>query len=208
MTIAAGTARIEKHMSFTVGGRRLDVANPLADVVSFVHVAQRLARTIRFNGEPGAISVAQHAVMGAEAILSEGGTSLEAALFLHHDDHEFVLGDMALPVATTVEQLLPGFRQAWSMLKANWDAALYPAAGLPAPDAWSKAQAATVHMMDRRMTVVESLALFGPRAVARYSAAERKTPLLHETLAKVWPPELAAERYLAAHRKFTGKTIR
>jgi len=206
--MTAAARAIEHPLSFTTGGRRLDVANPLAEVISFSHVAQRLSRTIRFNGEPGAISVAQHVVMGAEAILTEGGTSLEAALFLHHDDHEFVLGDMVMPVASTVERILPGFSAAWSTLKDNWDAALFPAAGLPAPDAWSKAQAATVHLMDRRMTVVESLALFGPRSIARYSPAERKTPLFYTSLSKVWPPELAAERYLAAHKKFTGKTIR
>ena len=84
--------------------------------IDFGHVAQRLAGTLRFNGTQGALSVAQHAVTGAQAILSEGGDGLTAALFLHHDDHEFVLGDITSPVIAALEALNPGARAALQQL--------------------------------------------------------------------------------------------
>ena len=182
--------------------------------IDFGHVAQRLAGTLRFNGTQGALSVAQHAVTGAQAILSEGGDGLTAALFLHHDDHEFVLGDITSPVIAALEALNPGARAALQQLAGRWDAVLYAAAGLPAPDAWTQQQADAVRQMDLRMCAVEARLLFGLRATAHFSRALRRPPLFESVgapcwpNAPAWPAGLAEERFAAMHKKLTGRTLR
>lgn len=214
MSSAASAAR--PALSFAPSGPPYVPSDPRARPVDFAHVADRLARTYRFNATPGALSVLQHQVMGAEAIVIEGGTSLEAALFLHHDDHEFILGDLARPVADELARALPGYRAAWNGIKDNWDAAIFAQIGLPAPAAWTAAQQARVKGMDLRMQAAESRALFGARAVDALDHAARRPPAFSDRdlkarggpLGHVWPPALAAERWFDAHRKFTGRSIR
>jgi Fe-S cluster biosynthesis and repair protein YggX len=195
-------------LSFAPGGGYYDVLNPLARPIDFSDIASRLARTIRFNGTTGALSIAEHATIGAEAIIAEGGSAFDAALFLHHDDHEFILGDQTSPVTDAMEAMLPGSRAQWSMLKANWDRAIYGRLGLPSPDVWTQVQTMLIRQMDLRMNVVEARVLYGAKAVAHYSAIARKTPRFNTSLAPPWPAALAEERYLAMHKKLTGKTIR
>lgn len=211
MTLAHGRTIAfppSRTLSFAPSGAIYDVANPCARPIDFAHVAMRLARTYRFNATAGALSVLQHQVMGAEAIIAEGGTALDAALFLHHDDHEFILGDMVSPVSATIKLVLPGFASAWSDIKANWDGALYAALGLPGPDRWTETQATLVKSMDMRMQAVESRALFGARGMDQFTPQQRRTPRLKTGLDKVWPPERAAELWFDAHRKFTGRNLR
>ena len=195
-------------LSHAPGGGFYDPLNPMARAIDFAHVAQCLAGIVRFNGARGALPVAQHVVLGAEAIIAEGGSSFEAALFLHHDDHEFILGDQTRPVDAALAATVPGYREGWALLKANWDRALYGALSLPAPDAWTKQQHALISSMDTRMSVVEARSLFGPRAVAHHAAEARRTPRFNSALCPPWPSGLAEERYLAMHRKLTGRTLR
>jgi uncharacterized protein len=183
-------------------------ADPMARPIQFCEVAQRLARINRFCGQPGALSVAQHAVMGAEAILAETGDAGLAALFLHHDDHEYVLGDVSPLVLSALEHLCPGATASFELLRANWDAALYQAAHLPPPDAWTSKQAETIALMDRRMRAAEMQMLFGTGAVWGLPRAELRTPKFTTNLSPPWPAEKAAERWLLQHKKLTGRTIR
>lgn len=203
-------------LSFAPSGPPYDPANPLARPIDFAHVSDRLAREFRFNSTPGALSVLQHQVMGAEAIVNEGGRPLEAALFLHHDDHEFILGDQARPVTDELDRQLPGYRDTWNLLKDNWDTAIFSALNLPPPVVWTVAQRAVVRGMDLRMQAAESRALFGASAQSFYDHAARRTPKFSERdlkarggpLGAVWPAALAVERWFDAHRKFTGRSIR
>lgn len=188
-------------------GRTYDICNPGAQPIDLADVADRLARTIRFNGVPGALSVAQHEVLGAEAILAEGGSPHLAALYLHHDDHKFVLGDQARPVANALAMLAPDFQLAWEQLRANWDKAIYTALGLPPPGSWWPRDAEAIAMMNARMTACEARVLFGPRAISSLPAAMRRTPRFESDL-RPWPPERAAEQWKLMHRKLTGRSIR
>lgn len=193
--------------SFRPGGT-IDLSCPRADQVDFRHMADRLARQIRFNGERNAISVAQHSVMGAEAIFAETKDIVSSALFVLHDGHEWVLGDLARPVHDLLAYLAgPMFSTAWSMIKRDWDIAIYRAADLPCPGDWTMQQAKSVSEMDQRMCSVEILALYGPNAWLAMPASSRKTPLLQEGLTP-WPPEKAAERFLSCLSRFTGRTFR
>ena len=185
-----------------------DIANPGARPIDMAYVAHKLARLVRFTGEPGAIPVAQHAVLGAEAIIAEGGEAFEAVLFLHHDDHEFILGDQSRPLTATLGLQLPGFAEGWAALKSAWDGALYAALNLPPPEAWTSSQTRRVANMDMRMCAAEARALFGPAALTGQPAEARRTPRFNGHLAPPWPAEKAASAFLAMHRKLTGVTIR
>lgn len=197
-------------LSFAPGGET-DLANPGHRPVDFEIIARRLARLLRFSGDPGALSVAQHSVMGADAIIEEGGSPTAAVLFLHHDDQEALLGDLIAPVYALLAGQLPGFADKWHAIKANWDNQIYRAARLPTPDSWTRHEAALVKSMDRRMQAAESLALYGPASVRRFSPSERRTPKfrtgLKNSLSKCWPPSLAEEAWLDAHKRFTGRNL-
>ena len=85
--------------------------------------------------------------MGAQALLNEGATRHEAALFLLHDAHEWVLGDLIRPSAELFAAACAEYYGETRLLdaiatcKAAWDEAIYFAAGLPGPETWTKRQA-------------------------------------------------------------------
>lgn len=146
----------------TASGRAFDLANPRPAHVDFKSdVAPALARIPRFTGHAGSYSVAQHCVVGADAIFAETRRSELAAVFLLHDAHEAFLGDIATPIAGAMahmgDRLAPGggdiVRRSIAALKANVDMAIYAAAGLPWPLPPHAREA--VKSMDLRMLLTE-----------------------------------------------------
>lgn len=162
--------------SFNADGTVMDLGRPDQSFVCFCEIGNTLSKIARFNGRyPGpAYSDAQHCVMGAQAILNEGGTHIEAALFLLHDAHEWAVGDLTRPAASLYAGVALNFygedRVADSIAaaKAAWDEEIYAAACLPGPEAWTRKQKTLVKAMDDRMCRAEAIALFGPRAAEQF----------------------------------------
>jgi hypothetical protein len=158
--------------SFNADGSVMDLAAPSQQSVCFLEIGSTLSKLSRFNGRNAGMSysVAQHLVMGTQAVINEGGSSLDAALFLLHDGHEWALGDLVRPA----EKLYAGMCMqgevsgAIEAAKAGWDAAIYAAANLPMPEFWTRAQRLVVKNMDDRMCAAEAVALFGPRASSQF----------------------------------------
>lgn len=175
-----------------------DLAHPDPASVCFIEMAAALSRIARFNGVPGglAYSVAQHCVMGAQAIVNEGGSKRLAAYFLLHDGHEWALGDMARPVEDLLAGLLPSLalKAAIRLAKSAWDDAIYMAAALPLPVDWSPREKKLVKAMDDRMCAAEAVALFGSRAARHFPpfAPPRTTGAI-----KPWPSGRAEESFLS-----------
>lgn len=179
MTVRLCRTRVD---CFRADGSLMDLAAPMAEEVCFWVIAARLSRIARFNGTPhGGYSVAQHSVMGAQAILNEGGDELIAALFLLHDGHESFVGDKTRPVQSLErtairmaggEEAAAAYDLVHRAIRDGWDWAIYTAAGLPPPAAWSKRMRTTVAAMDERMLHAEAVALFGSNGAA-WSAASR-----------------------------------
>lgn len=203
------TTRLAERPIPTVwsGGRVVDLADPDPAIVCFLEVANTLSKIARFNGRNphGAYSVAQHSVMGAQAVLNEGGTRVEAALFLLHDAHEWVLGDLITPAAElygAVAAELYGetrLADAVAACKAAWDEAIFFAAGLPGPEAWTVRQKKLVRSMDSRMAMAEAFALFG--------ASPGRHGFTHPKLTGAispWPAMRAEERFVAMAHKLIG----
>ncbi len=190
-------------------GRVVDLGNPDHEIVDFAEIANTLSKVARFNGRnPGlALSVAQHCVMGAQAMVNEGATRLEAALFLLHDAHEWALGDLIRPSADLFAAVCAELygethlHDAIAACKAAWDEAIYFAAGLPGPEAWTKRQAKLVRDMDARMQRAEAIAIFGPSAGAKFPKAP--TPKLTGAI-RPWPPGKAEEQFMLAARRLIG----
>lgn len=156
--------------SFRADGSVFDLARPDPAEVDLETMAGRLSRLARFNAVPEcmALSIAQHSVQGARAILSERKDPYLATLFLLHDGHEFVLGDEVTPKTKLMDAMIPGYAAIWARVKAAWDEAIYSAFDLPPPSRWTEAQKAVVHNMDQRMAAIEATALLGPRAAAQF----------------------------------------
>lgn len=213
MTVRLCRTRID---CFRADGSLMDLAAPMAEEVSFSVMAARLSRIARFNGTPhGGYSVAQHCVMGAQAILNEGGDELIAALFLLHDGHESFVGDKTRPVQSLEraairmaggEEAVAAYDRVHRAIRDGWDAAIYTAAGLPAPAAWTKPMRATVAAMDERMLHAEAVALFGSNGAAWASAALRPLspkPKLTGAI-RPWGAMKAEEAFVAMFDRLLG----
>lgn len=202
--------------SFRADGSLMDLARPMVEEIDFCDMAGRLSRIARFNGAPlaGAFSVAQHSVMGAEALLNEGEDSLIAALFLLHDGHEYLIGDKTRPFQVLLAEMMDArfgtgtglkIRSVIAEIKGSWDEAIYAAAGLPAPSAWTNRMRSSVHGMDERMLNAEALALFGPKAIDWVKRGPRwALPKLKGSPAKPWGPADAEFRFLELFDRLIG----
>ena len=116
----------------------MDLINPTPEMVCFLTIARVLARVPRFGGHTnnGVLSVAQHCLEGANAILRDTGRRDAAGAFLLHDAHEAYIGDITTPVVDAIADLSEcphHVHMAIRQLKARLDEAIYTAAGIAWP---------------------------------------------------------------------------
>lgn len=200
--------------TFVPGGSVMDIAAPHPDKVCFKEMATALAGIVRFDGR--GIPVAQHLVMGAEAILREYRDPHLAALYLLHDGHEYIFGDQTLPTMQlfdgVINQLLPPSMRgglglaslARKIMAASWDAAIYSAAGKPEPSSWTRPQKERVKAMDLRMRHAEAVAGFGPAAATE--TPRMKPPILRGAIHS-WGFLAAEEKFIDMANELLGKDV-
>lgn len=145
----------------TYNNVKFDLLNPTPDMVDFSTVARALSRIPRFvahteGSQP--YSVAQHCVIGSNAIEVATGQWALAFAFLLHDAHEAYIGDIVNPVVAALDTIQP-VKAAFTELKKRIDHAIYSAAGvvnfLDAPELQAK-----VKEFDMRMCKTERDALY------------------------------------------------
>jgi 5'-deoxynucleotidase YfbR-like HD superfamily hydrolase len=221
---AGGAAREAAFAgAFRADGTIMDLAAPLASDIDFALMARRLGNLARWNGTPVPgyplpISVAQHCVMGAEALLHEPGIGTaeqarEAAFyFLLHDGHEYLLGDITTPVVGAIDhhdrtalRSRGTAPDAVKLAKHIIDLAIWQAAGVARLDRQPRT-AAIVADMDARMLRVEGMLLFGDRAGASLPAGERPPPRLRGAL-QPWPADNAARKFAGALKLLGGVEV-
>lgn len=196
----------------TASGRAFDLLRPDVDQIDFrTDVAEALARIPRFTGHvsAGPYSVAQHCVMGADAVLKETGRADLAAAFLLHDAHEAYLGDIATPIIVAFDEVFfdiaerqvgdvsPALRPGAIVreVKTRLDAAIHFAAGLAWPPAPGIVEA--VKEWDLRMLATERRLLLGAPPAPWHPAVEAAAPVRFGKPFSVWPWPLAADTWRA-----------
>lgn len=185
---------------FTACGT-VDLANPRSTDVNWAMIAQALSRIARFsglNGDMGSYSVAQHCVMGADALAIETGDNMLAAHFLLHDAHEAFIGDITRPLEKCFGAV---FREQLARLKAKWDDVIYPAAFLPRPSDYS--QRIVVDEMDRRMLALECHWFFPEQIKSDPALMKMPVPALRGA-PKIWGAAKAELTYLARLQDYCG----
>lgn len=203
--------------SFRADGSLMDLAAPDVAEINFAEIAAKLSVIPRFSGSRvgPAFAVSQHCVMGAEALINEGADARTAALFLLHDAHEGLIGDWIEPAMNLIEAAIREadakaaalFRRVVATIKAAWDEAIYAAAGLPAPSAWTNRQKVLIHDMDKRMAAAEARALCGPRAIEFYPLERFPKPKFRGDLKliKPWGPMKAEEAFIECFKRLIGE---
>ncbi|QHJ77666.1 MAG: hypothetical protein [Bacteriophage sp.] len=131
----------------------IDLLNPKESDVDFAFIAQALSRIPRFNGltgHYGTYSVAQHCVIGADAIHVATKDKELALRFLLHDAHEAFLSDIPRPVQKCFGS---DFSEQLEALKSKWDEVIYRKFGLKPPSLSDKKD--PIHVMDDLMLAYE-----------------------------------------------------
>lgn len=202
--------------SQTASGRAVDLLAPQPHMIDLAgDVADGLARQARFAGQvaSGPYSVAQHSVLGTDAILAETGDVELARAFLLHDAHEYVFGDWITPaveavahrVGTRMAAAYPASAARAHLMgealvhngiadqKRALDEAIYAAAGLPWPLA--PALATEVLHWDLRMLALERRDLMARPPHSWGPHLEKVEPAPHRGRIRVWPWVEAADRF-------------
>lgn len=135
-----------------------DLAAPRAEDIRLDDLAHSLAYQCRFGGHTRLhVSVAQHSVMVAAAMLHATGDRHAAAHALLHDAHECYLGDIKQPVKALLAAVAPGAVKA---IERRIDAAIFTWAGLD-PDRLAH-EVAIVKLLDLRALFTERDRYMGP----------------------------------------------
>lgn len=174
-------------------GLAIDLAEPDLSMIDIEKdIAGPLSRLVRFGGHrvevpvealPHPYTVAQHCVVGADALFEETGDVVAALAFLLHDAHEALIGDLTTPAALALEHwaevamLIAGgpefaratrsalgtgvVRAGLDGLKTSLDTQIHRLAGLPHPLPAPIARA--VREMDERMLDLERRLILGQR---------------------------------------------
>ncbi len=197
----------------------MDLCNIGPGDIDFAEMAAGLSKLARFNGRyrDPSYSVAQHSVMGADALYNETGDAVLAGCFLIHDGHEYQLGDWVSPAIDALDHWLVklhdgherqrplqrAVRQAAALAKQHIDHAVYAAAGLSDYPRLYPVYARQVRDMDERMLRAEGLALFGPKAGKHLPAAKRQPPRLTGGIIS-WGAMKAEELFLDRLYRYLG----
>lgn len=87
------------HEVETYTGQFVNVAAPEPQTIALSDIAHALAATCRYGGHcRNFYSVAEHAVLCAWYVQRKWGDPISALAALHHDDPEYVLGDIPRPI--------------------------------------------------------------------------------------------------------------
>lgn len=209
----------------TETGRIVELLAPVPAVIDFRRdVAPALARIARFTGHvgSGAYPVAQHCVVGCDALMAETGRADFAAAFLLHDAHEYVFNDQTTPVRQAIGKAVEIIArmklgkiaveagaaswvdEAVAEIKAGLDRAIYARAGLPVP---SGDVLAAVRDMDNRMCRAERDQFFGKQSRPWHAAIENAKPVRMTGKLAVWAWPKASDQWLARLARYCPNAL-
>jgi hypothetical protein len=189
----------------TASSRAFDLMQPDWHQIDFNEIAEVLARLPRFNGHvsAGPYSVAQHSVIGADAIYRDYGDVEAAGCFLLHDGHKAFIGDKITPARQALIETAREIggdaaaklvRAAMRELKYRLDRPIYFAAGL-GNIGCPIDQRGIVHRYDVAMQATERAHLLGPSPKPWSDEIEQAQPLRLSGRLTAWPWPKAADEF-------------
>ena len=108
----------------TFSGRYVDLVDPSPACIELQDVMMGLANQCRYSGQIHFFSVAEHAVMVSRRLERQGFDAWIQLKGLHHDDSEFLLGDVTRPLKGLFQPL-------YEELTKRMDQAIIEALKLP-----------------------------------------------------------------------------
>lgn len=155
-------------------GKLVDICHPKVADVTLADVSHHLSNLCRFTGGPEHfLSVAEHAVN-----LSRIVPPHLAMAALHHDDHEFVLGDISTPWKALLNAASNGLID---RITYEWDQAVAAAFGLAD---LSPADVELLHHYDVELRKAEAVLLMKGSTEAPETPIPLSLPLLSPKAAK------------------------
>ncbi len=185
------TYQVEDGWIGLYGGTAIHFAAPAQDEIILEDIAHSLSQLCRFNGHTKRFySVAEHDCLMSDWVMAQPwATPLDGLTALHHDDAEYIIGDMARPVKITMPQ--------FKALEVVLDEALAEKFGTQYPfPPWLKS-------LDSRIVKDEKLGVMGHTDLDW--GMDRLVPLG----VKFWWvlgrfPWVAKRRYLRRHRRLVA----
>lgn len=184
----------------TASGRYIDPLNPARGAVHLDDIAHHLAQINRYNGAARRpMSVAEHAVLVADRLHSQGHGGKTILSGLHHDDAEAYLGDVCRPVKGAVRSIYGpaedrALRIIWSALSLPDDGTVDWTA-IKAADDWALA-AEAYHLLPSRGE--------GWRGLGNYDPADPCNPPQEARLPfNGWSWLIAKAAWLAEHGRWS-----
>lgn len=182
----------------TWSGDRFYYGNPKTNV-NLNDIIAQLAHSNRFAGATVApYPIAQHAVEVCQILQGWGCDALTQMYGLHHDDHEYVMGDPPTPYQIWMTELNGGY-DILGVAKAYLDNIIMPKLGLPWPaqtGIWD-----LVKQADSAAFVNEARQLFitPPDWIDEYSG-RKKVREVHRPIS-IMKPFDAAMSFLGEHER-------
>jgi hypothetical protein len=162
----------------TATGRKFHFENPQPEDICLADIAYSLAHTPRWGAHANPqISVGQHSVMVADALLRNGAPQIVQLQGLFHDSAEAYLGDIPTPIKAR----LPEYR-AMELIVTG---AIFDVFRIPLP------MDQQVHLQDFEMRRWEYRDLMPGDGV--------EPPLGNHPMLKVWSPVQAEESFLGRY---------
>lgn len=184
----------------TASGRYIDPLDPSRGVVCLDDIAHHLAQINRFNGAARRpMSVAEHAVLVADRLRSQGHDAKTILSGLHHDDAEAYLGDVCRPMKGAIRGVYGpaedrALRIIWAALSlpddgsVDWEA-------IKQADNWALA-AEAYHLLPSRGE--------GWRSLGRYDPRDQRNPPQESRLPfDGWSWSTAKAVWLAEHERWS-----
>jgi hypothetical protein len=179
------------------------LAPDLSHIDIYEDIAMPLGKIARFDGQtPGRkYSVAQHCVIGADALLRETHDHGIAFAFLLHDAHEAFIGDITTPTASVLSALAgDSFPRALRAIKGMFDAQIYKLAGFELTIAHKQA----VSEMDARMLNAERQWLLRPSIADSHWPDDVRSAKALPVRPVKWGTVKAAEEWFGRYLSFSA----
>jgi hypothetical protein len=184
----------------TASGRYIDPLDPSRGGVYLDDIAHHLAQVNRFNGAARRpISVAEHTILVADRLHSQGHGAPTILAGLHHDDAEYILNDICRPLKRAMNTVYgpaedKALRIIWSALSLPDDGTVDWAA-IKDADNWALA-AEAFHLLPSRGQ--------GWRDAATYDPADPLNPPAEaRLLGDEMPWRTAKAMWLAQHERWS-----